>query len=202
MWVTSSTRISNWPQGRVSASIPSGYGRDGPASRSHGYDAAMAVTVFLPTLLRTHADGASTVSDDGATVGQVFDRPDRPLPGLRRESRRRRRQAPQVRERVPQRRRHPVPRAPRHAGLRRRRDRDSPGGGRRATRPSSTLLKHESILGLIGNTPLVGIHTLSPNPDVKIYAKLEGQNPGGSSKDRIALKMVELAEAGRRAPTG
>ena len=56
-------------------------------------------------------------------------------------------------------------------------------------------MKHESILGLIGDTPLVGIHALSPNPDVKIYAKLEGQNPGGSSKDRIALKMVELAEA-------
>ena len=55
-------------------------------------------------------------------------------------------------------------------------------------------MRFESILGLIGNTPLVGIHTLSPNPDVKIYAKLEGQNPGGSSKDRIALKMVEVAE--------
>jgi cysteine synthase B len=55
-------------------------------------------------------------------------------------------------------------------------------------------VKHESILDLIGNTPLVGIHALSPNPDVRIYAKLEGQNPGGSSKDRIALKMVELAE--------
>lgn len=55
-------------------------------------------------------------------------------------------------------------------------------------------MKHESILGLIGDTPLVGIHALSPNPDVRIYAKLEGQNPGGSSKDRIALKMVELAE--------
>jgi cysteine synthase B len=55
-------------------------------------------------------------------------------------------------------------------------------------------VKYESILDLIGNTPLVGIHALSPNPDVRIYAKLEGQNPGGSSKDRIALKMVELAE--------
>ena len=52
----------------------------------------------------------------------------------------------------------------------------------------------ESILDLIGNTPLVGVHALSPNPAVRIYAKLEGQNPGGSSKDRIALKMVELAE--------
>ncbi len=55
-------------------------------------------------------------------------------------------------------------------------------------------MRHESILDLIGNTPLVGIHALSPNPDVKIYAKLEGQNPGGSSKDRIARKMVELGE--------
>jgi cysteine synthase B len=55
-------------------------------------------------------------------------------------------------------------------------------------------VRHESILGCIGDTPLVGIHALSPNPDVRIYAKLEGQNPGGSAKDRIALKMVELAE--------
>lgn len=56
-------------------------------------------------------------------------------------------------------------------------------------------MKYESIVDLIGNTPLVGIHALSPNPDVRIFAKLEGQNPGGSSKDRIALKMVEMAEA-------
>lgn len=56
------------------------------------------------------------------------------------------------------------------------------------------MARHESVLGLIGDTPLVGIHALSPNPRVRIYAKLEGQNPGGSSKDRIALKMIELAE--------
>ena len=56
-------------------------------------------------------------------------------------------------------------------------------------------MRHETVLGLIGDTPLVGIHALSPNPDVRIYAKLEGQNPGGSAKDRIARKMVELAEA-------
>ena len=56
------------------------------------------------------------------------------------------------------------------------------------------MVKHESVLDLIGDTPLVGIHQLSPNPDVRIYAKLEGQNPGGSAKDRIARKMVELAE--------
>ncbi|HEY7137514.1 MAG TPA: cysteine synthase family protein [Acidimicrobiia bacterium] len=56
------------------------------------------------------------------------------------------------------------------------------------------MARYESILELIGNTPLVGLHALSPNPDVRIYAKLEGQNPGGSSKDRIALTMVEMAE--------
>jgi [CysO sulfur-carrier protein]-thiocarboxylate-dependent cysteine synthase len=56
------------------------------------------------------------------------------------------------------------------------------------------MTRHDSIIDLIGNTPLVGIHALSPNPDVKIWAKLEGQNPGGSSKDRIAKTMVELAE--------
>jgi cysteine synthase B len=55
-------------------------------------------------------------------------------------------------------------------------------------------MRYESILDLIGNTPLVGVHALSPNPAVRIYAKLEGQNPGGSMKDRIALRMVEAAE--------
>lgn len=56
------------------------------------------------------------------------------------------------------------------------------------------MARYDSILDLIGDTPLVGLHALSPKPGVRIWAKLEGQNPGGSSKDRIALKMVELAE--------
>jgi [CysO sulfur-carrier protein]-thiocarboxylate-dependent cysteine synthase len=55
-------------------------------------------------------------------------------------------------------------------------------------------MRYESILDLIGDTPLVGVHALSPNPAVRMYAKLEGQNPGGSMKDRIALRMVEAAE--------
>jgi cysteine synthase B len=50
------------------------------------------------------------------------------------------------------------------------------------------------ITGIIGNTPMVGIHRLSPNPDVRIWAKLEGQNPTGSVKDRIARSMIQLAE--------
>ena len=52
-----------------------------------------------------------------------------------------------------------------------------------------------SILETIGNTPLVEVSQLSPNPKVRILAKLEGQNPGGSVKDRIALNMVTEAEA-------
>ena len=53
----------------------------------------------------------------------------------------------------------------------------------------------ENILQAIGNTPLVEINELNPNKNVSIYAKLEGNNPTGSIKDRIALKMIEQAEA-------
>jgi cysteine synthase B len=59
-----------------------------------------------------------------------------------------------------------------------------------------------SILDLIGNTPLVDVSSLSPNPDVRILIKLEGQNPGGSVKDRIALSMVEEAEKDGRLTPG
>lgn len=52
-----------------------------------------------------------------------------------------------------------------------------------------------TIIDLIGNTPLVRINKLNPNPHTIIYAKLEGNNPGGSIKDRIALKMIEQAES-------
>ena len=53
---------------------------------------------------------------------------------------------------------------------------------------------YASILDLIGNTPLVDVSRLSANPSSRILAKLEGQNPGGSVKDRVALFMVEEAE--------
>jgi cysteinyl-tRNA synthetase len=52
-----------------------------------------------------------------------------------------------------------------------------------------------SILDCIGNTPLVEIRSLNPNPNVKILAKLEYVNPGGSIKDRTALRMIENGEA-------
>jgi len=50
-----------------------------------------------------------------------------------------------------------------------------------------------TIIDLIGNTPLVELKKLSPNPNVTIYAKLEGTNPGGSVKDRAALNMIRSA---------
>jgi cysteine synthase B len=56
-------------------------------------------------------------------------------------------------------------------------------------------MRHQDILDAIGNTPLVGLPSLSPSPDVRLWAKLEGQNPTGSTKDRIARAMVEAAEA-------
>jgi cysteine synthase B len=49
------------------------------------------------------------------------------------------------------------------------------------------------IIDLIGNTPLVELTKLNPNPGVKIYAKLEGNNPGGSVKDRASLNMIRSA---------
>jgi [CysO sulfur-carrier protein]-thiocarboxylate-dependent cysteine synthase len=52
-----------------------------------------------------------------------------------------------------------------------------------------------NIVESIGNTPLVELPRLSPNPDVRIYAKLEGHNPTGSVKDRVAKSMIEAAEA-------
>ena len=54
---------------------------------------------------------------------------------------------------------------------------------------------YDNILQTIGNTPMVRINALNPNPKVNILAKLEGFNPTGSIKDRIAVKMIEQAEA-------
>ena len=56
------------------------------------------------------------------------------------------------------------------------------------------MASYASVLDLIGNTPLVEVSPLSPNPRVRILAKLEGQNPGGSVKDRAAKAMIDDAE--------
>ncbi|MDQ2754509.1 MAG: cysteine synthase family protein, partial [Actinomycetota bacterium] len=56
------------------------------------------------------------------------------------------------------------------------------------------MARYENVLDLIGDTPMVDVSALSPNPRVTIVAKLEGANPGGSVKDRAAKGMVEEAE--------
>jgi [CysO sulfur-carrier protein]-thiocarboxylate-dependent cysteine synthase len=67
--------------------------------------------------------------------------------------------------------------------------------------PSDELLnrpcggRYGDIVESIGNTPLVELPRLSPKPEVRIFAKLEGQNPTGSVKDRVAKSMIESAEA-------
>ncbi|HEU4943457.1 MAG TPA: pyridoxal-phosphate dependent enzyme [Gaiellaceae bacterium] len=53
----------------------------------------------------------------------------------------------------------------------------------------------KSVLELVGNTPLVELQRLAPAPGIRLYAKLEGQNPTGSIKDRVAKAMIEAAEA-------
>lgn len=61
---------------------------------------------------------------------------------------------------------------------------------------------NDSVLDMIGNTPVVDVSALSPNPHVRIYAKMEGQNPFGSVKDRIAKAMIESAERDGRLRPG
>ena len=59
----------------------------------------------------------------------------------------------------------------------------------------SSLRTAGSLLELVGKTPLVELRRLAPQPSVRLFAKLEGQNPTGSIKDRVALAMIEAAEA-------
>ena len=54
---------------------------------------------------------------------------------------------------------------------------------------------YDSVLDLIGDTPIIDVSVLSPDPSVRLLAKMEGQNPAGSVKDRIARAMIEEAEA-------
>ena len=56
------------------------------------------------------------------------------------------------------------------------------------------MARYENVLDTIGNTPLVDISELSPNPRVRVFIKLEGLNPAGSVKDRAAKSMIEEAE--------
>jgi cysteine synthase B len=63
-------------------------------------------------------------------------------------------------------------------------------------------MRFDNLVDSVGNTPLVGLPTLSPSADVRLWAKLEDRNPTGSIKDRAALAMVEQAEADGRLTPG
>jgi cysteine synthase len=64
------------------------------------------------------------------------------------------------------------------------------------------VVPFSNVYEMIGNTPMIDVSNLSPNPRVRIYAKLEGQNPFGSVKDRIAKAMIEQAEKDGRLQPG
>ena len=55
-------------------------------------------------------------------------------------------------------------------------------------------MRYDSLIESVGNTPLIGLPTLSPSPDVRLWAKMEDRNPTGSIKDRAALAMIDRAE--------
>nr|WP_194846664.1 cysteine synthase [Mumia zhuanghuii] len=57
------------------------------------------------------------------------------------------------------------------------------------------MMRFDTLIDSVGNTPLVGLPRLSPTPEVRVWAKLEDRNPTGSIKDRAALAMIERAEA-------
>src|SRR5260221_11161529 len=58
------------------------------------------------------------------------------------------------------------------------------------------MARFDSILGTVGNTPIVRINNLTPRTDVNFYVKIEAFNPLGSVKDRLALGVIEAAEEG------
>ena len=60
------------------------------------------------------------------------------------------------------------------------------------------MARYDSLLAAVGDTPLVGLPSLSPSPEVRLWAKLEDRNPTGSIKDRPALAMI----TGRNWPSG
>ena len=64
------------------------------------------------------------------------------------------------------------------------------------------MTRYDDLLSSVGGTPLVGLPTLSPSPDVRLWAKLEDRSPTGSIKDRAALAMIEHAEKDGRLRAG
>ena len=162
----------------------------------------MAVEVRLPTVLRAHADGAASVEASGATVGEVFTELVGAYPGLEGQLVDDAGHAAQVRQRVRERRRHPVPRPARHQGRRRRRHLDPARRRRGLTYRPRAAVKMESILDLIGNTPLVGVHALQPEPRRPDLRQARGPEPGRFVEGPHRAEDDRARRARRRAPAG
>ena len=157
----------------------------------------VVIVVRIPPTLRGEVGGARQVEVEGATVREVLDDLVGRYPGLASQVLAERRGGA-FRQRLRRRRGRTHARWPRHRGSQRRhRDPAARDGRRRhATRHSGRLVP--------ARPDRLARHSSScsasrPRPAVKIYAKLEGQNPTGSIKDRVAKSMIEAAEASGRA---
>ena len=154
----------------------------------------MAIEVRIPTILRNYTDGAKAVEAGGATLEELFADLEARHPGLR--------------ERLVD-----------EKGLRRfvnvyLNDEDvrflggldtevSDGDTSPCCPPSRAAdMRFDSLLDSLGHTPLVGLPSLSPSADVRLWAKLEDRNPTGSIKDRPAFWMIDEGGEGRSADAG
>ena len=159
----------------------------------------MAIEVRIPTILRTYTGGDKTVEGSGATLGALFDDLDSQHPGLKDrlvtdEGKLHRFVNVYVNDEDV-----------RFTGAldTEVKDGDSvtilPAVARRLTAVPARhrrdlMARFASLVDSLGGTPLVGLPSLSPSPDVRLWAKLEDHNPTGSIKDRAALAMIEAAE--------
>jgi cysteine synthase B len=159
-------------------------------------------TVRIPPTLRAETGGERQVSASGATVREVLDDLMNRFPGLRTQLVEDDDIAPFVNVYVE------------GEDVRTLDGLETPVGdtatvillpamaGGAPSRVRHNLVRAESLLDLVGNTPLIELKRLSPKQGVKIYAKLEGENPTGSIKDRVAKAMIDAAEAAGELQTG
>jgi cysteine synthase B len=151
----------------------------------------MAVTVSIPTILRTHTGGEKAVEAKGGTVAEVIDDLEARHAGLKDRLLSDGKLHRFVNIYVDD-------EDVRFAGGPPRGGRPSAppaGSARRACSEVIAMARYDSLLQAVGDTPIVGLPSLSPAPHVRLWAKLEDRNPTGSIKDRPALAMIEKAEA-------
>ena len=143
--------------------------------------------VRIPPTLRAEVGGAREVEASGSTLRELLDDLAARFPGLGRQVLEGARIAPYVNVYVD------------NEDVRTLEGLETPVGDRSTVILLPAMAGGErtitpSLLETIGRTPLVELPRLTPHANVRLYAKLEGQNPTGSTKDRVALAMIEAAE--------